>query len=135
MLDTLRRICDGGGRIGGVAYTLFGGDPRFVTAVGLQFESLAAVFRAGPGDNTLVAFTGPLVPAAEESLTQVGHLPPWSACVGRGVRGAWSWTNQRWYTDGVRLEFGDPGKASRAVVELLVIASAIKVFVATEAGL
>ena len=134
MLDTLRRICDDGGRLIGVEYTLFGGDPGFVTAVGLRFEALAAVFRAVPDDDTLVAGTGPLVPVADETLTQVGHSLPWAACMGLGICWAWSWTNQQGNTDGVRLEFSEPGKASLAVVELLVIASAIKVFVATEAG-
>src|SRR4051812_35376877 len=134
MLDTLRRICDDGGRLIGVGYALFGNDPGFVTAIGLRFESLAAVFRAVPDDDTLVAGTGPLVPTADEAVTQAGHSLPWSTCMGLGVCWAWSWTNQQGYTDGVRLEFSEPGKASQAVVELLVIASAIKVFVAIEAG-
>jgi hypothetical protein len=43
MLDTLAKIYDDGGPLVGVSYALFEGDPQFITAVELRFESLTSV--------------------------------------------------------------------------------------------
>jgi hypothetical protein len=131
MHDTLRRLCDDAGPLLGVEYTLFDGDPDFVTAVGLRFGWLVGVFRVVGEDDTLTVNIGSLVPGPEEVIVTAG--PPWSACAGLSVHWAWSLTNQQGYTDGVRLEFGEPDRVSRAVVEMVVVASAIKVYVAVEA--
>ena len=128
MLDTLAKIYDDGGPLVSVAYALFEGDPRFITAVGLRFESVSAVFRAVPDDDTLAAGLGPLEPEPDEVLVEAGDRGPWPACVGLGVCWAWRLTNQQGYTDGVRLGFSPPGEMSRAVVELIVAASAIQTF-------
>ena len=58
MLDTLAKIYDDGGRLIGVSQTLFEGDARFVTAFGLRFESVSAIFRAFPDDDTLAVSLG-----------------------------------------------------------------------------
>jgi hypothetical protein len=129
MLDTLAKIYDDGGRLVSVTFTLFDGDPRFVTAIGLRFESLSAVFRAVPDDDTLAVSLGPLEPDPDETLIEVVNSTPWSACIGLGICWAWRLTNQQGYSDGVRLEFSEPGEESGATVELVVVASAIHVFV------
>src|SRR5947199_6340246 len=125
MLGTLAKSYDDGGPLGGVTYTLFEGDPRFVTAVGLRFEFASAVFRAVADDDTLAASIGTLEPESDERLIEAGNSEPWSECIGLGVCWAWRLTNQQGYSDGVRLEFSEPGEVSRAVVELVVVASAI----------
>lgn len=53
MLDTLAQIYDEGGQLVGVRHALFQGDPQFITAVELRFESVSAVFRAIADDDTL----------------------------------------------------------------------------------
>src|SRR5438067_8887456 len=105
MLDTLAKIYDDGGRLAGVTYALFEGDPRFVTAVGLRFESVSAVLRAVADDDTLAASLGPLVPEPGETLIKAATSAPWPMCIGLGVCWAWQLTNQQGYSDGVRLEF------------------------------
>jgi uncharacterized protein DUF6334 len=130
MLDTLAKICDDGGPLVGVSYTLFEGDPQFITAVGLRFESLTAVLRAVPDDDSLEASLGLLAPEPHETLFEATDSGPWPACMGLGICWAWCLTNQQGYSDGVRLEFSEPGVASSAVVEFIVAASAIHVFVA-----
>jgi hypothetical protein len=102
MLDTLAKIYDTAGRLVGVSQTLFEGDPRFVTTVGLRFESLSAVFRAVPDDDTLAASLEPLVPEPTETLIDASQSAPWSACVGFSIYCAWRLTNQQGYSDGVR---------------------------------
>jgi hypothetical protein len=131
MLDTLAKIYDEGGPLFSVEYSLFEGDARFVTAVGLGFGSVSVVFRAVQDDDTLAVSLGSLVLAPHETLVEASSSIPWSACMGVGILWAWRLTNQQSYPDGVRLEFADPGKASIAVVELIVVASAIQIFVAT----
>lgn len=134
MLDILANIYDEGGRLVGVTYTLFNGDPRFVTAVNLRFESVSAGFRAVADDDTLTVNLGDPIPEKEETVIEKGNSPPWSDCLGMEICWAWRMTNHQGYSDGVRLEFGEPGEVSRAVVELLVFASAIHVFVALPGG-
>src|SRR5882724_3402543 len=119
MLDALAKIYDDGGSLSGVEYTLFDGDPRFITAVGLQFESESAVFRAVADDDTLAVTLGRLDPDMDETLIDASNSAPWSACMGWGVCWAWQLTNQQGYSDGVRFEFSKPGELSRAVVELI----------------
>jgi hypothetical protein len=130
MLGTLAKICDDGGPLVGVSYTLFEGDPQFITAVGLRFESLSAVLRAVPDDDTLAVSLGMLVPEPHETLFEAADSGPWPVCMGLGICWAWCLTNQQGYSDGVRLEFSEPGVASSAVVEFIVAASAIRVLVA-----
>lgn len=132
MLDTLHRICDAGGRLVGVTRALFEGDPPFVTAIALRFEGLTVTFRAVAEDDTLDCVEGELVAMPEEVTADASESPPWRACLGLTPAWIWQMTNQQGYTDGVRLEFGEPGRSG--TVELLVIASAIRVFTATEVG-
>jgi hypothetical protein len=70
----------------------------------------------------------------DETLIDVGSSAPWSACMGLRVCWAWQLTNQQGYSDGVRLEFSEPGAESRSVVELIVVASAIQMFVVVPVG-
>src|SRR5688500_1397 len=130
MHDTLAKIYGGGGPLRGVSYALFEGNPRFIAAVGLRFESASAVFRAVPDDDTLDAGFWALAPEPDESLVEVGDTAPWSACIGSGVRWAWRLTNQQGYSDGVRLEFDEADEASRTIIELVEEASAIQIFLA-----
>ena len=131
MLDILAKIYDDGGRLVEVSQSLFEGDPTFVTAVGLRFESVSAIFRAVPDDDTLAVSLGLLVPEASETLIDASSALPWLVCVGFSICWAWRLTNQQGYSDGVRLEFSESGKESRAVIELVVVASTIEVFVVT----
>src|SRR5262247_160154 len=117
MLDILAEIYDDGGRLISVRYALFEGDPRFITAVELQFESKSAVFRAVADDDTLAASLGPLKSELYETLVEVDDSEQWSKCIGCGVRWAWQLTNQQGYSDGVRLEFGEAGEEFRTIVE------------------
>ena len=77
-------------------------------------------------DDTLAVTLGSLDSEAEETLTEASTTPPWSACIGLGVRGAWRLTNQQGYSDGVRLEFGKLEERARAVLELIVTALQFK---------
>jgi hypothetical protein len=129
MLDALLSACNHGGKLLGVSRTLFHNDPRFVTTVSFRFESLTLGFRADSDLDTLDATIGQLTKDDNDVVSEVGSSAPWSACVGRGLRWGWRLTNQQGYTDGVRLEFGDPDSSDEVVVELLVVASAIQVFV------
>jgi len=129
MLSSLDKIYDDGGSLLRVEYALFEGDTKFVTTVALHFENVTAVFRAIADDDTLAVTLSPLDLEPEEIAIDVSNAVPWSVCLDHKVRWAWQLTNQQGYTDGVRLEFGKPGEMARAVVELIVAASAIQMFV------
>jgi hypothetical protein len=133
MLEALAKIYDGGGRLLNVTCTLFEGDANFVTAIGLRFESISAVFRAAPGDDILVASVGSLTPGSDETLVDITASSPWRTCIGAGACWLWQLTNQQGYADGVRLEFGNPDEQTRAIVEMIVVASAIQTLVVSDA--
>ena len=88
------------------------------------------MFRAVADDDTLVASFGPLVPEPKEQLIEAATSAPWPTCIGLGVCWAWRLTNQQGYSDGVRLEFSEPGGALSATVEFIVAASAIQIYLA-----
>lgn len=132
MLDALHRICDAGGRLLGVTRTLFEGDPTFVTAIAFRFEGLTVTFHAVSDDDTLDCVVGELVAEPQETTADASESLPWSACLGLTPAWIWQMTNQQGYTDGIRMEFGEPARP--VIVELLVIGSAIRVFTTTEVG-
>jgi len=134
MLDILAKIYDDGGRLVGVRYALFEGDPKFVTGVELRFESVSAVFRAVADDDTLAVSLGTLKPEPDETLVDAGNSAPWAECLGLDICWAWQLTNRQGYADGSRLQFSMPGEESRAIVEFIVEASAIYIFVAALAA-
>ncbi len=86
------------------------------------------------GKDTLAVNLGTLKQDPDETLVEAGSSSPWSECIGLGICWAWQLTNQQGYSDGARLEFSEPGEESRVVVELIVVASAIKLFVAVAAA-
>jgi hypothetical protein len=129
MLEILAKIFDDGGPLVSVTYLLFEGDARFITAVGLRFGLISAVFRAIEADDTLAVSLVPLARRQHETSLEATSFAPWNACSGLGIRWAWRLTNQQGYSDGVRLEFGNSDEASSTVVELIVVASAIQTFV------
>lgn len=133
MLDTLAKIYDDGGHLVNVTCALFEGNLNFVTAVGLHFESVSAVFRANSNDDTLMASIGPLTQEADETLLDISDSSPWCTCLGAGACWLWQLTNQQGEADGVMLEFGNPNEQSRTTVELLVVASAIKTAIVGDA--
>ena len=129
MLNELAEIYDDAGCLLGVRYSLFEGDPRFVTAVALQFENLCAVFRAVANADTVAVMIGPLEVEPDEILIDASNSAPWSTCIGLSICWAWQLTNQQGHVDGVRFEFNRTEESSNPVVELIVMASAMKMFV------
>ena len=129
MQETLAKIYDHGSWLSSATIARIDGDQPFVTGVELLFGSLPATFRANKRDDTLVATIGPLVATLDETLVDVSASPPWSACLGLEARRLWELTNQQGYTDGVRFEFGERAKPFEVVVELVVHACEIEIYV------
>jgi hypothetical protein len=128
MLDTLTKLINRDNQLIYVSYALFDGDPRFITAIELQFTSFSAVFRAVPDDDTLSVKIGSLEPDSDESLIDAGSYEPWSLCRGSHIVWGWRLTNQQGYDDGVRIEFSNPEEKLSFVVEFIVVASEIQIF-------
>lgn len=122
--DMLPKLCYDAGRLVAVEHALLDGDPQFLCAVRLTFESLAVVFRAVPDDDTVSVIEGGPFPEPDELLVTATDSVPWAACVGRKVEWAWLLTNQQGYEDAVRMEF----QTGRSGVELVVAASAIRLY-------
>jgi Family of unknown function (DUF6334) len=126
MLETLAKICNDCGRLVSVKYVLFEGASHQISAILLQFELATATIRAVSDDDTLEVFLGTFVPNQEETLVDMSASSPWEYLKGSGIFWAWQLINQQGYTDGLRLEFGEPN--SNTILEMIVIASTIKIF-------
>jgi hypothetical protein len=133
MIEELGRIYNDGGLLEGVDHVLFGGDSRSLTAIVLRFETLTAVLRAVAEDDTLAVTIGLFQPRPQEVIRAASLSKAWVNCLRRSISWAWQLTNQQGYTDGLRLEFGTPdAKQQPITVELIVVASDIQLFHATE---
>ncbi|MGA2064899.1 MAG: DUF6334 family protein [Thermoguttaceae bacterium] len=129
--EALARIRDDGGPLRALRYVLFDGSPTFVVGVILEFDTLTATILAEPNYDEILVRLTPYEPGPDERVVTGGSKSPWHGAFGLGVRWAWQMTNQQGYTDGLRFEFGDPDDSERSrTVELLVVASQIKLFVA-----
>ncbi|HEV3439361.1 MAG TPA: DUF6334 family protein [Gemmata sp.] len=130
MIESLRRVCDEGGRLVGVDLALFDGDEQFVTAVCLKFESLIAVFKALSEYDTLELTIGPFEVDEEEKIVSASASHPWVNVIGGKVFWGWQLTDQQGYSDGVQLEFTEPGTLQRrGIVQMVVAASMIEISV------
>jgi hypothetical protein len=113
-----------------VDLALFEGNKRFVTKVCLKFEFLTAVFEAKSDYDTLELSIGPIEIDEEEEIVPVSESDPWAKLIGGKVLWGWQFTNHQGYTDGVRLEFIEPGMLrTRGIVEFVVAASMIEISV------
>jgi Family of unknown function (DUF6334) len=128
MIDILAKIINKHNQLINVSLALFNGNPQFITAIELQFTSFSVTFRAVGDDDTLSVNIGTLELESDESLIDAGNSVPWSLCKGSYIVWDWQLTNQQGYKDGVRLEFIKPEEKFNAVVEFIVIASAIQMF-------
>lgn len=124
--EAIYRLCDGGHLLG-VEECRFGGDSAFVTAIRLRFKGNSVTFRAVEDDDTVAAeWDGS--ESGEGVWVDVSGHPVWSECVGGHAAWAWQLTNQQGYSDGVRIEFEPSGHGLSRVIELVVVASAFKLF-------
>ena len=77
MFEALAKICNLGGPLVEVTYSLFEGDVRSLTAVALKFESVSAVFRALEDDDTLAVTLGPPIGTEWEAYVDATKSDPW----------------------------------------------------------
>jgi glycosyltransferase involved in cell wall biosynthesis len=128
LIESLQRICDHGQRLVSVDLALFQGDRQFVTAVCLKFEFLTAVFKAMPDYDTLAVKIAEFEVDKDEEVVSATASHPWATLIGGKVVWGWRLTNQQGYTDGVRLEFIEPGKLqTRGIIDMVVGASMIEI--------
>jgi hypothetical protein len=126
MIENLAKICDEFGQLVAVKYALFEGVSHQISAILLQFESTTATIRAVPDDDTIEVILGTFVPLQHEILVDMSGSSLWELLKGKSVFWAWQLINQQGYTDGLRLEFGEPNL--NTILEMIVIASTIKIF-------
>jgi hypothetical protein len=82
MLDGLHRIRQEGGRLVGADYVLVEGKREWLTAIGLRFEHLAAVFRVQPEDDSISFRFGEMQAEKNELVVPSGESSFWPQCCG-----------------------------------------------------
>jgi hypothetical protein len=89
----------------------------------LRFEQLTLTICVNPDDDTVVLVEGERI-APSQMKGEAEAI--WSNAVGRPLRWAWLLTNQQGYGDGVQLDFARPEEARGVCLQLLAVASALK---------
>jgi len=125
----LRDIHDRSLRLRDVIARLDDAGPRAsIAALSLVFDDVTCVMSAEAADDSLSIATGPdpllVSGAASRSLTAE---EPWSLAVGKPLLWSWSMTNQQGYRDGCQLELAEDVSDQSVVIQLIVVASSIKV--------
>jgi len=127
--ETIARIHDDAGPLRAVRYVLFEDSLTFIVGVILEFETLTATILAEPNYDEILVRLTPYENEPDEKIVAVGTESPWLEMFGLSVLWVWEMTNQQGYTDGLRLEFGDPDDSEKSrTVEMVVAASSIKLF-------
>jgi phage tail protein X len=131
--ETFARISDEGGalkRVVGVFATgLDPGESPMLQGVLMEFESKRlAIFVTDDDELALLQRFDEGAPGVGLRTSDIGHLHPWREAIGAPVIWAWVLTNQQGYTDGVQLEFSASADKKPVLVQLLALASEVKVY-------
>ncbi|MFC5571604.1 DUF6334 family protein [Lysobacter yangpyeongensis] len=129
MFTALKTACDRGGPLVGVRVAPLVPGSTLIGAFELRFKELTVTLSVADDDEISVTSAPLLQPTPAHASAPFA----WSRCIGKRLRWAWLLTNQQGYTDGVRLEFGDPDVSESVVVELVVAASSLHPFISQPA--
>ena len=129
MFTALKTACDHGGPLLGVREAPLVPGSRLISALELRFNEVTVTLSAADDDEISVT----PAPLPQPTPTHPSTPSVWSRCIGKRLCWAWLLTNQQGYSDGVRLEFGDPDSPESVVVELVVAASSLHPFVSQPA--
>ena len=131
MYSQLEQIHETGGRLRAVNGFFWHSEdesevPMFV-ALSLVFEEGEVLIAAEEDDSLLIGdkeglHTDPAIRSASLSA-----LAPWSGTLGLPLLWSWTLTNQQGYVDGLQLEFATNAKSASVLIQLLALASEIKV--------
>ena|SRR5690606_12146993 len=125
MIHLLQQVCSGGGKLRRVRTLPLSPDSPLACALELQFDSGVLSILAVEEDDTVALSQSEL-----DGSLGVHTNPIWSRCIDKPLQWAWLMTNQQGYTDGVRLEFNDLESPEPVVVDLVVAASSINIYLA-----
>ena len=124
--DPLRLVHDQRLRLRQVVARLGAPSPsRSIRALCLVFDTVTCML-AAEGDDSL-SITSEPAPASGPSSVSVADEEPWSLALGKPLLWSWSMTNQQGYRDACQLEFAEDVSDQSVVIQLVVVASAIKV--------
>jgi hypothetical protein len=132
-LDLLKRISESAGPLRRVMGYYFNGSDGFLSHVVLEFDSGRLTLSAVEDDDT-IALSGAELRLDDPKEYEVREVETLSGAHGKSLFWGWTMTNHQGYPDGVRLEFRNTVSDPALVFEVVVVASILKVYVATEAG-
>lgn len=102
--------------------------PNDVEAFVLRFERGVLSIVVNADDDTLSLHEGVLALVEGQSQQPSIRGGAWAELLHRTLRWAWIMRNHQGYVDGVQLELAHAGEGKGSVVQLIAIASAIKVY-------
>lgn len=102
--------------------------PDAAEAFVFRFERATVSVVVNADDDTISIRDGAVLLAEGQSQRPSIRGGAWSELLHRHVRWAWLLTNQQGYLDGLQLELANVGEPQGNVVQLIAIASSIKVY-------
>lgn len=102
--------------------------PDDAEAFVLRFEHATVSVVVNADDDSLSIREGAAALGEGQSQRPSVQGGAWTELLHRHLRWAWLLTNQQGYLDGVQLELANAGEAKGSVVQLIAVASSIKVY-------
>lgn len=102
--------------------------PTDPVAIVLSFQHGAITVRAVPEDDTVSVEQGRHVIGGDECAIDLQDTAPWRRAIGKSVLFAWLMTNQQLYVDGVQFEFANTVQDTSATIQLVTVASSLRIF-------
>ncbi len=98
-----------------------------LVAVQFEFENHVVVLAAQDDDTLQVIESSRHIDEVRVDSRNLSKLSPWNRALGKPLLWSWRMTNQQGYSDGVQLQFATNVTGEKAEVQLIVVASEIKV--------
>lgn len=131
-LQKIQESWDEGSALSGVRYELFEGDPNFITSVIFRLDAIEIKFKAEPNYDEITVELNNSETDSDCEIVDVSKISPWTSLIGSQSSWIWLLTNNQGYEDGVRIEFRNEQEKVINTVDLIVMASSIKLYTSTE---
>ena len=134
VINLMSSMADESGSLKEVEYFYWDDMTTFTVIIKLVFQQdVFFILAKGEDDSIELTKSFPQISSlAELTNTICSEMIPWKLVIGRHIRWAWIMINQQGYLDGIQLEFGNGDKKESIIVQIITIASSLKVTVVNQ---
>jgi hypothetical protein len=128
VINLMGSMATNSGQLEDVDYFYWDDIRIFTVIIKLVFQHETFFILANGDDSLELTRKFPNLPSLEElTMTRGSEMVPWRFAIGRHLRWGWMMINQQGYFDGIQLEFGNGDKEESISIQLIAIASSLKI--------